>query len=231
MSQALKEIGLKKSFKYILGLFQLTVLKIVLLPPNVRRMLLNLYGADVGIETLIHPITFINIYRRGFKGLACGRYCFVGEECLLDLADGTRLTPIPIETRILRTPVPPELAGTPLAFLVESTPTPTQMLAFTPRPQYEAYGAGIAALQRGDYEQAAEYMRQVLDLDFPLLSDWNGDAVRGLGVGHEYRGMQDVPTRSVFLVGRDGIIRGAWRYASSEVPDFDELLEAARSLS
>ncbi|OGF98916.1 MAG: hypothetical protein A3F83_07100 [Candidatus Glassbacteria bacterium RIFCSPLOWO2_12_FULL_58_11] len=91
MSQALKEIGLKKSFKYILGLFQLTVLKIVLLPPNVRRMLLNLYGADVGIETLIHPITFINIYRRGFKGLACGRYCFVGEECLLDLADGIEL--------------------------------------------------------------------------------------------------------------------------------------------
>jgi len=75
------------------------------------------------------------------------------------------LTPIPIETRILRTPVPAELAGTPLAFLVESTPTPTQMLAFTPRPQYEAYGAGIAALQRGDFEQAAEFMRQVLDLE------------------------------------------------------------------
>src|SRR3972149_281458 len=53
------------------------------------------------------------------------------------------LTPIPVETRILRTPVPPELAGTPLAFLVESTPTPTQMLALTPRPQYEAYAAGI----------------------------------------------------------------------------------------
>ncbi|MBM2843903.1 MAG: hypothetical protein HW404_1740 [Anaerolineales bacterium] len=93
------------------------------------------------------------------------------------------LTPIPIETRILRTPVPPELAGTPLAFLVESTPTPTQMLAFTPRPQYEAYGAGIAALQRGDYEQAAEYMRQVLDLEPEAVDAYFflGQASSGLG--------------------------------------------------
>ena len=93
------------------------------------------------------------------------------------------LTPIPIETRILRTPVPPELAGTPLAFLVESTPTPTQMLALTPRPQYEAYGAGIAALQRGDFEQAAEFMRQVLDLE-PRAVDayfFLGQASMGLG--------------------------------------------------
>jgi len=93
------------------------------------------------------------------------------------------LTPIPIETRILRTPVPPELAGTPLAFLVESTPTPTQMLALTPRPQYEAYGAGIAALLRGDYEQAAEYMRQVLDLEPEAVDAYFflGQASSGLG--------------------------------------------------
>jgi tetratricopeptide (TPR) repeat protein len=93
------------------------------------------------------------------------------------------LTPIPIETRILRTPVPPELAGTPLAFLVESTPTPTLMLAMTPRPQYEAYGAGIAALQRGDYEQAAEFMRQVLDLEPEAVDAYFflGEASMGLG--------------------------------------------------
>ena len=80
------------------------------------------------------------------------------------------LTPVPIETRILRTPVPTELAGTPLVFLVESTPTPTPVLGMTPHPAFEAYGAGVAAMQRGDYEQAAEYMRQVIDLD-PELAD------------------------------------------------------------
>jgi tetratricopeptide (TPR) repeat protein len=93
------------------------------------------------------------------------------------------LTPIPLETRIMRTPIPQELAGTPLAFFVESTPTPTQMVAFTPRPQFEAYGAGIAALQRGDYEQAAEFMRQVLDLEPEAVDAYYflGEANRALG--------------------------------------------------
>jgi len=54
--------------------------------------------------------------------------------------------------------------------------------------------------------------------------------VRAFGAAAEYRGMKDVPVRSAFLVDREGIIRGAWRYAPSEVPDLDELLSAARSL-
>jgi peroxiredoxin len=72
---------------------------------------------------------------------------------------------------------------------------------------------------------------QALDLEVPLLSDWNGDAVAAFGVGHEYRGMEGVAERSAFLVDGEGIIRGAWRYEPGQVPDFDELLAAARSLS
>jgi peroxiredoxin len=49
-------------------------------------------------------------------------------------------------------------------------------------------------------------------------------------VATDYRGLVDVAQRSAFLVDGDGIIRGAWRYESSQVPDFDELLSAARSL-
>ena len=71
---------------------------------------------------------------------------------------------------------------------------------------------------------------QVLDLNFPLLSDWNGDAVRSFGVAHEFRGMKDVAERTAFLIDRDGTVRGAWRYGESEVPNFDELLAAARRL-
>jgi peroxiredoxin len=71
---------------------------------------------------------------------------------------------------------------------------------------------------------------QVLDLDFPLLSDWNADATRGFGVAHEYRGLQDVSERSAFLIDRDGVVRGAWRYESTAMPDFDELLTVARTL-
>jgi peroxiredoxin len=72
---------------------------------------------------------------------------------------------------------------------------------------------------------------QALDLDVLLLSDWNGEAVHALGIAHDYRGLRDVAGRSAFLVDRTGMIRGAWRYETSEVPDFDELLAAAHSLS
>jgi glutaredoxin-dependent peroxiredoxin len=71
---------------------------------------------------------------------------------------------------------------------------------------------------------------QALDLDLPLVSDWNGDATRSFGIAHEYRGMKDVSERTAFLVDAEGTVRGAWRYRATEVPDFDELLAAAQAL-
>jgi glutaredoxin-dependent peroxiredoxin len=71
---------------------------------------------------------------------------------------------------------------------------------------------------------------QTLDLSFPLLSDFNGEAIDGFGIGHEFRGLRGVAERTAFLVDEGGTVRGAWRYGTSEVPDFDELLAAARSL-
>jgi peroxiredoxin len=70
---------------------------------------------------------------------------------------------------------------------------------------------------------------QALDLDFPLLSDWNGDATRGFGIAFDFRGLKDVSERSAFLVDTEGVVRAAWAYDTSEVPDFDEILEAART--
>ena len=43
--------------------------------------------------------------------------------------------------------------------------------------------------------------------------------------------MKEVAERSAFLVDGQGMIRGAWRYETGQLPDFDELLSAARSLS
>jgi peroxiredoxin len=71
---------------------------------------------------------------------------------------------------------------------------------------------------------------QALDLDLPLLSDWNADATKGFGVAFDYKGMKDVSERSAFLIDREGVVRGAWRYETGELPDFDVLLEAARAL-
>jgi peroxiredoxin len=70
---------------------------------------------------------------------------------------------------------------------------------------------------------------QALDLDFGLLSDWNAEAVRGFDVAREFRGMKEVAERTAFLIGSDGTVRSAWRFANDEVPDFDELLRAARA--
>ena len=70
----------------------------------------------------------------------------------------------------------------------------------------------------------------MLDVTFPLLSDWNGEATEAFGVAHEYRGMAEVPARSAFLIDAGGTVRRAWRYGDDEVPDVDELLAAARSM-
>ena len=71
---------------------------------------------------------------------------------------------------------------------------------------------------------------QALDLNFPLLSDWNGDATRAFGIARDFNGFAEVPERSAFVVDRAGVVKGAWSYDDGEVPDFDALLAAAREL-
>ena len=88
----------------------------------------------------------------------------------------------------------------------------------------------LVAISR-DSAHSHRAWREVLDLPFPLVSDWNGEATERFGVAREYRGMAGVPQRTAFLVDAGGTIRRAWRYADDEVPDVDELLAAARSLS
>ena len=72
--------------------------------------------------------------------------------------------------------------------------------------------------------------RQALDLNFGLLSDFNGEAVRGFGIGFEFRGFHDVAQRSAFLVDETGVVRNAWYYETGDVPDVDEWLEACAAL-
>jgi glutaredoxin-dependent peroxiredoxin len=71
---------------------------------------------------------------------------------------------------------------------------------------------------------------QALDLNFGLLSDFNGDAVRGFGIAFEYRGFRDVARRTAFLVDDTGVVRRTWAYESGDVPDVDEWLDGCRSL-
>jgi peroxiredoxin len=93
--------------------------------------------------------------------------------------------------------------------------------------EFEAAGVRAFGISR-DSPWTHISWSQALDLNFPLLSDWNADATHGFGVSHEFRGFADVSERTAFLIDEDGTVRGAWRYGTSEVPDFDVLLAAAR---
>ena len=94
--------------------------------------------------------------------------------------------------------------------------------------EFEAAGVRVFGLSR-DSPWTHISWAQALDLNFPLLSDWNADAVRAFGVAHRFREFEEVAERSAFLLDADGTVRGSWRYETSEVPDFDELLAAARA--
>ena len=97
-------------------------------------------------------------------------------------------------------------------------------------PEFSEAGVRVLGISR-DSPWTHIAWAQALDLDFPLLSDWNGEAVRGFGIARDYRGMADVAQRSAFLIDSGGTVRGAWIYEDGELPDFDELVSAAQGLS
>ncbi len=89
-------------------------------------------------------------------------------------------TPLPAATRVLRTPVPSEMAGTPLAQLVPFTMTPTPIVGATPHSQFEAYNSGLQALAAGRYEEALGYFDQVAKMapQLPDVQYLRGEAIR-----------------------------------------------------
>jgi glutaredoxin-dependent peroxiredoxin len=95
--------------------------------------------------------------------------------------------------------------------------------------EFEERGVRVMAASRDSAWSHVAWI-QALDLNFPLLSDWNGDAVRGFGIARDYRGMADVAHRSAFLIDTNGRVRGAWAYEDGDVPDVDELVAAAGRL-
>jgi peroxiredoxin len=96
--------------------------------------------------------------------------------------------------------------------------------------EFRAVGVQPYAISRDSPYTHVAWM-QALDVDFPLLSDFNAEATHGFDVAFEFRGLRDVSARSAFLIDGQGVIRGAWGYDTSEVPDLGALLEAAQALS
>ena len=68
---------------------------------------------------------------------------------------------------------------------------------------------------------------------FPILSDFNREAVTAYGVRNDdYFGMRGVADRSAFVVDREGRIAYSWTTDDpDEMPPYDQIEEAVRSLT
>ena len=88
--KALREIGWRRALRF--GFFTLAMIPYRLaLVPQLRAPWLRLLGARLGRRAIVHDVRFFNLYRRGLSDLDVGDECFLGDECLLDLAEGIRL--------------------------------------------------------------------------------------------------------------------------------------------
>ena len=88
--KALDEIGFARAARF--GFMSLAMVPYRLaLFPQLRAAWLRLLGARIGSRTILHDVRFFNLYRRGLRGLRIGNDCFLGDECLLDLAEGIEL--------------------------------------------------------------------------------------------------------------------------------------------
>lgn len=91
MLKALREIGLLKGIKFLFFEIALLLLKLIILPQP-KVIFLRMLGAKIGKDVIIHDdVRFINCYRKGFRGLSIGDNCFIGYDCLFDLADSITL--------------------------------------------------------------------------------------------------------------------------------------------
>ena len=72
-----------------------------------------------------------------------------------------------------------------------------------------------------------------LGVDFPLLSDWEGEVAGRYGARYEvWKGHVGVAKRTVFVIDRSGVIRYRWQTEDALIlPEFDEALGVLRDLS
>lgn len=99
--KALDEIGWRRAARFGLTTLAMVPYRLALVP-QLRTPLLRLLGASVGRRVILHDVRFFNLYRRGLRGLSIGDECFLGEECLLDLAEAIELEPqVTLAERVL----------------------------------------------------------------------------------------------------------------------------------
>lgn len=83
--QIAKEVGFKRIFKYALFTGWQIIFNLLPFSP-LRIWWMKLWGANIGANTVIDKIDFINLDRTGLSGLTIGDRCFLGRGIILDLA-------------------------------------------------------------------------------------------------------------------------------------------------
>jgi len=88
--EALKSIGVKKAFKFLLYSIVEIILHIIILP-QLRVLIMRVLGAEIGKDTIIGDVKFANLYHYGFLRIKIGNKCFIGDEVMLDARGGIEL--------------------------------------------------------------------------------------------------------------------------------------------
>jgi peroxiredoxin len=74
---------------------------------------------------------------------------------------------------------------------------------------------------------------KALGVDFPMLSDWEGEVANRYGVQYDvWKGHSGLAMRSVFVIGTDGKI--VYRWVTDDaltLPDLEEALAVLQTLS
>lgn len=74
---------------------------------------------------------------------------------------------------------------------------------------------------------------EALGVDFPMLSDWEGETAHAYGVQYDtWKGHSGLAKRSVFLIDADHTIR--YRWVSDDAllePDFNETMGVLRDMA
>lgn len=88
--KAIREIGIRKALRFGFYSLAYAVLRLLLFPQP-RALFMRMLGATIGKDTIIHGIRLFNLYYSGLQGFRMGRECFIGDDCLFDLADDITL--------------------------------------------------------------------------------------------------------------------------------------------
>ena len=99
--KAVSEVGWGRAARFAAMTLAMLPYRVALVPPF-RAAWLRVLGARIGSRVVLHDVRFFNLYRRGLGGLTVGDECFLGDECLLDLAEEIVLGPqVTLAERVL----------------------------------------------------------------------------------------------------------------------------------